>query len=119
MEFCNLLLCSPSHKFTLDFLFSPQQENPFASERIKRPDNLPQDRTAYTGDVFTVDKSSVGFLTYQEVVDILSERESEGKDVWTAEVVAKKYQIEPTEAANLMKYFSAYRQPTPNPPPRL
>ena len=93
------------------FASLPQRENPFASERvaIKRADNLPQDRTFYTEDAFAVKSSSVGFLTYPEALEILNRRESEKREAWSADIVAERYKIEPSDAANLMKYFSAYK----------
>ena len=89
---------------------SPQSDNLFASERIKKTDNLPQDRSFYTDDAFVIDKSSVGFLTYQEVIEILNDRETKPKDEWTADIVAEKFKINSSDAANLMKYFSSYKQ---------
>ena len=89
----------------------PQSDNLFASERIKKPDNLPQDRSFYTDDAFVIDKSSVGFLTYQEVIEILNDRETKRKDEWTPDIVAEKFKINSSDAANLMKYFSSYKQP--------
>ena len=108
---------TPSHSHSLTHslthslaLTSLQHENPFASERMKKSSNLPQDRSSYTDSTFTVAKSSAGFLTYPEVLEILNRRESEGKETWTAHVVAEKYGIDPVEAANLLKYFSTYKQ---------
>ena len=105
------LTLSHSHSLTHSLaLTSLQHENPFASERMKKSSNLPQDRSSYTDSTFTVAKSSAGFLTYPEVLEILNRRESEGKETWTAHVVAEKYGIDPVEAANLLKYFSTYKQ---------
>ena len=87
-----------------------QHENPFGSERPRKPDNLPQDRSEHFGDVYIIDKSSEGFLTYAQVLEILNRRESETKGDWSPEVVAKKYRIDPKDAENLMKYYSSYRQ---------
>ena len=105
---------SLSHSLTH---YSLQHENPFASERIRKPNNLPQDRSSYSDNTFTVAKSSAGFLTYQEVVEILNTRESDEKESWTAQVVSEKYNIDPVEAQNLLKYFSTYKQLSSNASP--
>jgi hypothetical protein len=89
------------------------QDNPFASEVTKKPDNLPQNRSAYYGDIFSVERSSDGRLTYTEILEILNNRESETRESWTAEKVAGKYSIEPVDAEQLMRYFSAYKMSPP------
>ena len=95
-------------------LFPPkQQDNPFASEVTKKPDNLPQNRSAYYGDIFSVERSSDGRLTYTEILEILNNRESETRESWTAEKVADKYSIKPVDAEQLMRYFSAYKMSPP------
>ena len=70
-----------------------------------------------TNDPYVVTTSSAGFLTFQQAVEILNLREAE--TVLTSEAVAGKYRIDPGDAENLMKYFSAYRQLTPKQPPSL
>ena len=97
------------------FPLSPpnQQDNPFASEVTKKPDNLPQNRSAYYGDIFSVESSSDGRLTYAEILEILNKRESETKESWTPERVADKYNIKPADAEQLMRYFSAYKTSPP------
>ena len=77
---------------------------------MRKPDNLPKDRRVSAKDTFTLTTaSSAGFVSYAEVLEILNAREMERNGGLTAEVVAEMYKIEPLDAENLMKYFSAYK----------
>ena len=85
-----------------------QQENPFASERLTKRDKLPKDRSVKYDDDFIIEKSSEGYLTVQQLLEIFTKRR-ESPSEWNSETIAKQYKIEQNDAENLLKYFNNYK----------
>ena len=90
------------------FLSLPQQENPFASARRSEPSKLPQDRSPHDEEELDPSAATKGYLTVRQVMEIFDRRAADSEK-WTADAVAAQYCIDPTDAANLIRYYNNYK----------
>lgn len=90
-------------------LLSPKQvANPFG-EGLKRSERrLPERRTAVYGSVHEDTAIPSGFMSADQIVELLAQRR-EDSTKWTPPLIADKYGVDVTDAEQLLKHFNTFQ----------
>lgn len=85
-----------------------QVVNPFGEGLKQSERRLPEQRTAVLASVHDNTAIPRGFMSADQVVELLSRRREDSAK-WTPQLVAEKYGVNATDAEQLLKHFNNFQ----------